>query len=89
MSISRKITCIAKSDKYKPYERIKSIGGAWGKVTQLNAIKQIESKKYHYHVLLNGFDVKVIVAIHSGKKYLKTANDGLNPNDLLSLPVCI
>ena len=35
-----------------------------------------------------GVSVDVIVASHNGNKYLKTKNDGLQPDNLLSLPEC-
>jgi hypothetical protein len=33
-------------------------------------------------------ETKVITAVRNGKKNLKTANDGAEPNNLLALPEC-
>lgn len=38
--------------------------------------------------MVNGSRANVIVAIHNGNKYIKTENDGEQPNNLLSLREC-
>ena len=88
MATSRQITCINKTVRINPHERIRNIGGSWGKETQPNAIKQIDDGTYAYHVKVGGNDVKVIVASHNGNKYIKTQNDGIYPDNLLALPEC-
>ena len=46
--MERQITCIKKTDRQNPHERIISIGGSWGKETQPDAIKQIENGGQRY-----------------------------------------
>ena len=93
MATNVQVQCINKTDRYDPHERIQYIGGMrsdgvrW-KRSQQQAITDIESGIYAYFVSVGGHSVWVIVAIHMGNKYLKTQNDGLHPNNLLSLPEC-
>lgn len=94
MASNIQITCITKSDRYNPYERILSVGGKnsdgthW-KLTQKEAIESIENDKWKFYVSVQGKSVWVIIAKSAqGNKYLKTENDGEQPNNLLSLPEC-
>lgn len=88
------ITCINKSDRMNPHERILRVGGgqtvlgAWRK-SQEEAIAEIEAGVNRFYVHVGGSSVWVVVAVSQfGNKYLKTQNDGEQPNNLLSLPEC-
>ena len=87
------VHCVNKNDRNSAHERITHIGGfndngtRW-KLTQEEAIAGIESGKYEFFVSAGGSTSEVIVASRNGRKYLKTTNDGDEPNNLLSLPEC-
>jgi len=89
----RQVQCIVKrGGHYNPHERIQAIGGAesgtrWKDAEDV-AIRNVERDPRSYFVSRGGHSVWVIVATHSGRKYLKTQNDGYSPDNLLSLPDC-
>jgi hypothetical protein len=89
-----RITCINKQDRDSAYERITHIGwvnwSGWRfKLTQQEAINQINSGDYKFHVTVWWDKVNVIVAkSRFWNEYIKTENDWDEPNNLLSLPEC-
>ena len=95
MAAQHEITCIS-PDGSDPDRRIDAIGGASGaensggpwKLSLDAAIAGIESGKWSFWTRGGGTPVNVIVATRNGRKYLKTENDGQEPNNLLSLPRC-
>ena len=90
-----RVSCINKSNRTDPWDRITHIGGVnlsgtrW-RLTQGDAIAGIESGKWEFYVERPPGDrVRVVVAVSRfGNKYLKTEADGDHPNNLLSLPEC-
>jgi hypothetical protein len=94
MPAKHEVLCINKSDRFDPHERITHIGGSnpdrrrW-KITQEAAIQGIEDGKWTFFVTRAGKTAAVIVATTaSGNKYLRTVADGVQPDNLLSLPEC-
>ncbi|MBX9677522.1 MAG: DUF3892 domain-containing protein [Gemmataceae bacterium] len=94
MADRHEVLCINKSDRTNAHERITHIGGrngdgtAW-KITQQDAITGIENGKWSFYVRRGGSTARVIVSVSRfGNKYLKTENDGEQPDNLLSLPEC-
>lgn len=91
MAKRARIRCINKTDRMNPHERIRNVGGQnddggrW-KQSVDQTIREIESREWDFFVSEGGKTVDVIVATHSGHKYIKTIADGLQPDNLLSLP---
>jgi len=95
MAQEKRISCIKKTDRQGAHERIQAVGGVqpdgsrW-KESQADAIRNINTGRCSYHVERPvGHRVAVVVARSAlGHEYLKTASDGEQPNNLLSLPEC-
>lgn len=94
MASRHQIRCINKSAHFNPHERIRNVGGKnqdgtlW-KISEDEAITGIETGKWAFYVSQQGHTVDVVVALSAhGHKYLKTVADGLQPDNLLSLPEC-
>ena len=85
------VTCIAKrGGHYNPHERISYLGNqesAW-MLTEDSVISRIEARTDSFFTFVNGRQAEVVVAVHQGRKYLKTDADGYAPNNLLSLQDC-
>ncbi|ANK79397.1 MAG: hypothetical protein TEF_00285 [Rhizobiales bacterium NRL2] len=95
MAARHEITCII-PDGADEDRRIDSIGGKTGakngggpwRLPLDKAIAGIENGTWAFWTQGGGKPVNVIVASRNGRKYLKTENDGAEPNNLLSLPTC-
>lgn len=87
-----KVSCITKTDKHDPDERISHIGGelngSYWKVPVSEAIHNMEMGFFTYYVSEQGKEVDITIALHNGNKYLKTQSDTTNANNLLSLQQC-
>jgi Protein of unknown function (DUF3892) len=85
--MAKQVTCVTKKEHHNPHERIVGIGGAqwWQKTTPF-----VMSRKTRTVITLasHGKSVRVIVASHNGRKYLKTQSDTYAPNNLLLLKDC-
>ena len=86
------IMCIKKNTRECIHERIRAVGGvhpngsSWT-LSQPQAISDIETRKSTFFVNVRRDRVRVVVGFsRSGHKYLKSEQDGEQPNDLLSLP---
>jgi len=87
------ITCINKAPRLDPHERISHVGGvnADGTSWRLDldaAIRGVEGGTYQFYTRGGGREVDVVAATHNGHKYLKTRNDGIQPDNLLALTEC-
>jgi uncharacterized protein DUF3892 len=87
-----RVTCINKSDRKNPHERIKKIGGVasngpWT-LTEDEAIAGMETNGWKFYVYDGKESAWVVIATRLGRKYLKTQPDGEIPDNLLSLPEC-
>jgi hypothetical protein len=89
------VRCITRDDRYSPHDRITQIGGVnpdgsnW-RLALAEAIQGIKTGKWRFFVERPlGDRVIVIVASRNGREYLKTEADGDEPNNLLSLPMCV
>lgn len=88
MATRRQVKCINKTDRDDAHERIKNIGGDGWKHAEDDAIAYIENGVYTYYTDEDGEEAEVIVATRLGHKYLKTENDGEQPDNLLALSEC-
>lgn len=90
--MSIRIECISKNERLDPHERIRRVGGnpegnRWW-LTLDEAIAAVEERRYDFYVQVDGRRVGVLIAVHEGRKYLKTEADGYSPDNLLALPEC-
>lgn len=94
MASRHQVKCIRKrGDHYNPHERIEGIGGTnpngerWF-LSEDRAISSIETGEWSFYTSVGGRQADVVIAIHNGRKYLKTTADGYEPDNLLALPEC-
>jgi hypothetical protein len=92
VATNRQIQCINRTTRTDPHERISHVGGvenskAW-KMTLDQAIAAKEAGTYNFYTSVGGKSVWVIIALHLGRKYLKTEADGVHPDNLLALANC-
>jgi hypothetical protein len=83
------VTC---TTKHSTFERITHIGcvtdtGLYQRFTEDEAINRIKNGD-EFHVTKDGHTVKVVIAEHEGRPYLKTERDNFKPDNLLSLKHC-
>ena len=95
MTDNVQISCINKTPRLEAHERIKAVGGInpngsrWH-LTLDEAIAGVQDGRWRFYTHVGGKPVWVVVARSaSGRLYLKTENDGEQPNNLLSLPECL
>lgn len=93
MSNPIRIGCVNRTTAPDPWNRITNIGGQsptgsrW-KISHSVAIDHLDAGVYAFYVVSFGEAVEVIVAEHSGHRYLKASSDREHPNALLHLPEC-
>jgi hypothetical protein len=93
MPVQVEISCIRKTNRTDPHERISFVGGVnqdltrWS-ITLDHAISGIESRKWVFWTQGGGKRAEVVVATHNDHKYIKTVADGVQPDNLLALPDC-
>jgi len=94
VAIRVQIRCINKNPRNDAHKRINNVGGVnpdgrhW-RLTDDQAIQGIKDDRWSFYVSVNGRTVDVIIATSQyGSEYLKTTADGVEPNNLLSLPEC-
>jgi hypothetical protein len=93
MAFSVEIKCVNKQPRNDPHERISHVGGVNEDGTRWSlsldeAIAGIEAGKWTFWTKGGGKIADVVIATHSGNKYLKTAADKVQPDNLLALPEC-
>ena len=94
MGSRHQICCIGRSAFLNHHQRLRMLGGVnpdgsrW-KITEAAAIAGIEAGQWQFFISRAGQELDVLVATSRyGSKYLKTAEDGLQPESLLALLDC-
>jgi hypothetical protein len=91
------VVCINKHPYHSdPHVRIQHIGtnttagtSSWTKKwTVPEVISSIRQGNIFYCTDKRGDRVKLIIASHNGHEYVKTENDGIQPDNLLAQPEC-
>lgn len=82
------ITCINKTDRTGPHERIRRVGGlGWRKSTD-EVIRLINAGTDTFWVSVAGNRADMVVDTHNGIEYIRTRPDDSRQNNLLALPDC-
>ena len=96
MTENVQVSCIRKRDRQNPHERIEGLGGMhaskrWYMVEE-EIISELEkpdiTRRWNFYTSVYGRTAWVMVAVHNGRKYLRTTADTTTQNNLLSLPEC-
>jgi hypothetical protein len=86
------VTCINKPNRYDPHSRIQRLGGPGWSSSADDVIRDILLGFHTYYVqvgtLLGGARANVIVRYRNDEPYLTTSPDGVQTDNLLSLPEC-
>jgi len=93
--MANRVDCVNKQPRHDPYTAITHLGGTrddngnrWS-CTQQECVKHIKNDVSFYVERPPGDRVYLKVAVsQSGNEYVKTEEDGDEPNNLLSLPEC-
>jgi len=90
MTETWQVTCIKRTERSSPHERIERVGGPEGEGWTLRVDEIVTHIKRgdRFWVDVGGQRVDVVIASHSGREYIKTRPDDDHPNNLLSLPEC-
>lgn len=88
------ITCVTKADRDNPFQRITGVGVRINNqnyyLSQEEVIRMIDKEGYKFYVYIKGNLVEVITSeSRFENRYIKTKNDGAEPNNLLSLDACV
>lgn len=84
------VTC-HKPDDDDPDRRLEGLGGPGGDGWYRDIdflIQLIRDGDKFWTVDQEGNSVWIIIATRNRREYLKTSSDGIEPNNLLALPVC-
>jgi Protein of unknown function (DUF3892) len=96
MPVRVEVSCITKRDRENPHERIQGLGGVheskrWY-MPEEDIIAELDkpdsTRRWDFCVNVNNNFVWVVVAVHLGRKYLKTQPDEHPENNLLHLDPC-
>jgi hypothetical protein len=81
------VTCITKTDRYSPHERISALGGPGWNWTTDEVIAKIRLRN-RFWVQADRKRVYLRIDYHDGRPYVRTEPDGRYDNNLLELPSC-
>ena len=93
MAVLRQVSCISKLHSYfDPHEIIKSFGGQYlgfpWELPDFMVLHYIKTGMEKYYVQSGERKLKIVIAWHNGKEYLKAETDDYSPDTLLALPDC-